>query len=282
MKNFVTAVPTTVFGLLLGISSWTMAQSGPSGDYSAQVTDPQSAVWDLTAIPGLTTGYSFSVEDEFAEVDLAFDRELQHWGTGKLSGSGGTEVSLDLYDEMGHEFVVFPATYKTSGSVAGNRGICRIRMNTTVTGMGTLDGVNRRLTGSENLAVTVDNTSLTSSGSSRTKASASGIGGINGVDTWSGESLDMGPATWTLRLLGLATSGKKVTGAAEVVLHSGAVHEFAVKGNYNAKNGLSKLVLTGQGAAKGSNLVVTIGAGDFVMAVKGKMFGQMVNAVFTN
>lgn len=282
MKTSSATIRLTVGSLMLAAATWAVAQNGPAGDYSVQITDPDNAVWDLTSIEGLTSGYGFEVENPNAEVEVSFERELRQAGSGKLSGTGQADVALELWDESGYNSLDFPGVYKTSGSVIGSRGVCRIRINTTVSGIADLDGRNRRVTGSENLNVAVNNATLTSTGVSKTKASAAGVGSVSGVDSWSGEPIDNDFATWTLGLWDLATTGKKVTGVAEVQLHSGAVHEFSLKGTFNAKTGISKLVLMGQGVAKGANLVVTIGPEDFVTSVKGKIFGQMVNATFSN
>jgi len=268
-------------GALLTLVNWGVAQSGPTGNYQVNVGSPASYVWDLSGIPGLTTDYSLEIDSDDASVELYFPRDIQHAGSGKISGSGVRTVRMQLFDEGGLTDIEFPGTYKTTGVVTSSRGVCKVTMATTVTGSAVLDGLNRRLSATENLSATVNNGSLTVSGKTKTKASASGLGSISSTDSWVDQPMDdVVDGSWTLRLLNLVTTRNKVTGTAEVTLHTSAVHQYSVKGTYNAKTQISRLVVTGLGSAKGGNLTVTIGPDNRVTAVKGRIFGQAVDVTF--
>lgn len=255
------------------------AASGPSGDYTVQMTDPGNFVWDLTGLDGDNSEYSMWVADEDVELELSFVRHLQQSGSGKVSGSGQGPVALHLWDGT-ETSLTFPGTYKVTGSITANHGLCKVRLTTSMKGVAPLEGANRTLSASENLSVTLDNATLGLSGTLQTKASASGLGSIKGNESVNEVIFQPGGGIWTLQLLDLLTTDKKVTGTAQVILHSGATHAFGLKGTYNAKTQATKLLLTGQGIAKGGNLVVTLGAANTVTSVKGKIFGQMVNATY--
>jgi hypothetical protein len=265
-------------GILLGFTGWGIAQEGPAGSYQVNVTDSANLVWDLTSIPGLTSDYSLWIEREDTYLELWFERDFQQAGSGKLSGSGQRDVHMELWtDETGETFLSFPGTYKTSGSITSSRGICKVKMNTTVTGNAHLEGKTRRLNASQNASVTLNNTTMVATGVDKAKASASGLGGISSTESWSETLQNIGTGYWELELLDLVTTGNKITGSAQVTLHSGATHQFSVKGTYNAKKQMSKLVLTGLGLAKGGNLTLTIQGEDQITSMKGRIFGQMVN-----
>jgi hypothetical protein len=131
-------------------------------------------------------------------------------------------------------------------------------------------------------AMIIDNTTRTASGTSKSKGNASGIGSISGSDTFETEPLDpiLGDGSWTLKLLDLATLNNKVTGQAQVLLGTGKTYDFTVKGAYKASTGLSKLVVQGLDTAKPSSLVVTLGPENTIVQIKGRIFGQTINASF--
>lgn len=252
------------------------APAGPSGDYELLVTERLNAVWDLTALADLTSEYSFEIQDTEAGATIRFARPFEQSGSGKIAGSGDTRVYIESWDEEGPDAYDFPATYKTAGAITSNRGLCKIKLSTSVTGVAYFKEAYRTVTANETLTLTLNNATLTTTGSSKATAGSSGHT-IQAVDSWSEEPVTIGEGHWNLRLRSLATAGKTVTGTAEVGLHSGALHQFSLKGAYNSKTQATKLVLMGQGGAAGSSLTVTIGADNRITTVKGKLFGQMVS-----
>jgi hypothetical protein len=255
--------------------------SGPSGDYERTVTDRLNAVWDLSSVAALTSGYSFVIEDKHARAQFRFARPFQQSGSGRLAGGGDTRVYIESVDEEGPDAYDFAAIHKTTGTVIGNKGLCKILLNTTANGTAFLKGANRNLTVMDTVSIILDKESLMTSGTRKARAfQAKGGVPIQSTASWTQEPAGLGEGHWTLRLLDLVTTGKTTSGAAEVVLHSGAAHPFTVKGVYNTKTRQTKLVLLGQGTAAGANLTVTMSAENAITSIKGKLFGQMVNAAF--
>lgn len=271
-----------VLGALLSFVSWASAQGGPAGNYEAKVQSPGSYIWDLARLPNLTTDYSMEIDSDDSSVELHFPRNVQIAGSGKISGTGSHTVQMRLDDDEGLTELDFPGTYKTTGVITSSRGVSKVNIATTVTGTAVLDGASRRLSATENITATVYNTNKTVSGTAKTKASASGLGSINSTDSWANEPMeDVVDGSWTLRLLNLVTAKNKVTGTADVTLHTSSVHQFTVKGTYNPRTGTSRLMVTGLGAAKGASVTVTIGPGNTITSIKGKMFGQAVDVILT-
>lgn len=266
-------------GLILGSGVWSYGQNGPSGNYAVSVTGAENLVWDLTALDNEMGDYRMSIGSDSTEVQLSFPRHFKETGSGSLVtiGTGDTDVNMELWDSSSEPIqLTFPGKYKVSGSITSNRGVCKVKMVTSVTGKANLQNANRSLSASETISASVNNATFQVTGTSQSKASASGLGSMKSSDTISDDIASM-QGGWVMNLTGLATTGNKVTGTASVTLHSGAIHQFSVKGTYNSKTGISKLVLMGLDVAKGGNLTVTMGSGNKVTLIKGKVFGQMVN-----
>jgi hypothetical protein len=78
---------------------------------------------------------------------------------------------MQIWDDDGESELHFTGTHKTSGSITSNRGVCKVKLNTTVSGNANLENANRRITASENNSVSINNTTLTVSGTSQSSGS---------------------------------------------------------------------------------------------------------------
>lgn len=259
------------------------AQEAPAGYYAVTVDDPTNAVWNIENVGDLNEGFSIELEDEWSWVTVTIPISLRQSGAGKLTGSGQSNLRLRVEGDM-YEDVSFPAAYKANGTITSSRGTTKLKLAVSATGQATFQGAVRRLSFSQNGTYTINNSALTVSGNTKTKATASGLGGLSSGEAWGPEPLgtEMGNGRWTLELLEVATTGKQVTGSARVVLQFGDEYPFSIKGSYNAKSGQSKLLLMGTDAAKGANLTVTIGPAGTITAIKGKLLGGAINYVAHN
>jgi hypothetical protein len=255
--------------------------AGPNGLYRVKVADPTSMIWDLSASDALKdVNLDFYHSDGEHQASFEFQAPFQQNGAGKLSAIGATSVQFGYTDDSGAWVMApFSATYKVTGSVSSVNGKSRGTITYSVAGSAIIAGRSRRVTLSKSGTFTGDNASQTFGGTTRNRAAATGEHPLSNTSVWGPESMRdrlNSDGSWNLSLI-LGTSGKVIGGSGAVALNSGAALPFTVKGVYNAKTEVSKLVLTGTGAAKGSSLQVTM-AGNIVSLVKGKVFGQSVNS----
>jgi hypothetical protein len=265
--------------VILGSVSLTTQQCSaaiPSGTVTYDVTDEANVLWDVTRIPELSNLY-VGIAD--IQSDIWFSVDFSQDGGGKLTGAGSTSITV-------HSDVIYGtipnATYKVSGSIKSKGGVATLRYSATATAMAAIDGRQRSLsvTGSE--TVTLDARYGLLTGTYKNKASASGLGGGKDTgpipQTWADVAPYLGNGGWELSL-DLANDGvKKIDGTATVMLNSGAGMAFSVKGSYNAKTDISKLVLSPPPSVKGSSLKVTM-LGDSITAIQGKVSGQSIKLV---
>lgn len=245
----------------------------PSGTVTYTNTDDLNVLWDVTRIPELSNLY-VGIAD--IQSDIWFNVDFVQDGGGKLTGAGSTSITVHsdlIYGTIGN------ATYKVSGSIKSKGGVATLRYSATAKALAAIDGRQRSLsvTGSE--TVTLDARYGLLTGTYKNKASASGLGG--GTDTgpipqtWADVAPHLGDGGWLLSMDLTNDGSKKILGTATVMLNSGGGMAFSVKGSYNTKTDMSKLVLSPLPGSKGSSLKVMM-LGNNISAIQGKVSGQAI------
>jgi hypothetical protein len=233
------------------------------------VDDPNSAIWDLTTVNELKEVW---LESDDGDVEIDLNVEFTQSGSGKLAGTGTSETYMSSSE--GNQ--TFPATYTVSGSISSSRGVARLSRKVAANGTANLNGAPRKVKLTQTIAVTVNNATGGVAGTTTMKASASGVGGFSGKESFDDAMPpSAGDGSWQLEVM-RTVSGAKVTGQATLVPDAGGEVEFAIKGSYKAKTNTSTLTLTGLGTSKGASLKVTM-VGDQITVVSGKVAGQTVS-----
>ncbi len=269
-----------VFGAILSSMMFigaASAQTGPAGPYQLIATESASLIWDLSAVDSFHHP-EIDVNDakKQTQVNLDFLANPQMITGGKVSDAGTATVNLGYDGSSGWTTIHFPGNYKLSASGSSSKGVTKGTFSVSVSGtVANFEGGTRNLKASSTASFVINNATKQVSGTTKSSASASGLGSISGTDTFGPEAipLGLGNGTWTLNM-NLTTTGKVVNGsAATVTLSSGRVLNFTVKGTFTAKSNTTKIILTGTDVAKGSNLQIGM-TGNVIKTIKGKLLGQ--------
>lgn len=251
------AVVASVLAMTWGAAHAEMANGTYSFDFSGIVP-----LWDisgsyLTSIGGF--GLDFSITQE---------------PSGKLEGSGTFNI-----EGVNGDITV------GGGNIMGSSIDPDVAMNMHMSGTGTLQGVDVKLTFSAMLHYRLDSTV-------RELADPHGSGTITIKDLATGQTASRGgtfrrsalsplslpegsTGGWTLSF-DLTPNGNKYTGTASVETSTGATADFTVTGSYDSATDTSKIALSGEGS-KLDLVISTSGTSLNVESAKGKVFGQKVS-----
>ena len=274
---------------LVGFAGPTV-QAQPSGLITYSVSDPTNSLWDFSLLTNQLQSLDFTLKKVTSKAtnDVAaviYTEAFTQSGGGLLSGSGATAITLltGLSDQSAATNE-FNGTYSVSGSVTSAKGISTLRFRSTVSGKGKISGKNAQFSASTSYTVTVDAITGEVSGTKTRSGAITGSGatgsvtdnGKIGASQWTAFESEVGNGTWTLDLVVTESKGSVLKGAATVTLNSGTSYPFTFSGDYSAKNGESKLSLTGVGAGKGSSLAVAL-KDSVVTSISGMVSGQSVS-----
>ena len=267
--------------ILLGFALWQPQAGWGQTSVSLQVTDPTNAVWDISRVAQLQH-ISIDIEkNSGAGAKVDYDDPFVQTGTGKLKGSGPTEVSVSYRKDADWITVdPFAGTYVVNGSVTSTKGSAVITFSTQAQGRGVVNGKTRKVTAGKNFTIKIQAPTGIVSGRSSESASAVGVGTLNDHGTIEPEAIpaELGDGSWTLAMDFDSPVGNKLSGTGTVTLATGMVFPFKVTGNFAPKSGISKLTLKGTDVAKGSLLEVNVLNGQ-VTRVSGMVSGQKVKVV---
>jgi hypothetical protein len=259
---------------MLGLSVPWCGAAIPGGLLTYDVTDSANLLWDVTKVSDL---HNIHVGIGDISADIYFDVDFTQDGAGKLKGAGVTTVEV-ISSELSGIFA--NATYKVTGKVSSRAGVAKLRYQATASVLAQVNSRQTRVKATAVWTATLNGVTKQLTGIYKNRASASGRGSASETgpipQTWADVAADLGDGGWSIHLALSNDSFKKITGTAAVRLDSGAVLPFTVKGKYNSKTDMSKLVLIPAPGSKGSSLRVTM-LGNNITELKGKVFGQFIN-----
>jgi hypothetical protein len=275
MRTLTKLAITSIIASAFAVS---VSAQAPSMPITFFVTDPANALWDVTdAQPLQSPDYDVSADED--DINIRFNAGFQQDGAGKISGSGPTTVTVENSDPF---IQVQNASYKVTGSITSKAGIARVTHAVVVVGTANVEGREVKVSTSRSISVNLNAALKQVSGTEKASASAAGNSAKSSGPTdvtWSEIESELGDGSWTFAMNSLTTDAKnKITGTAYVMFgrNAGARVDFAVKGVYKQKTGLSTLSLVGVGSGKGSSLKAIL-QGDHVTSLTGKISGQTVS-----
>jgi hypothetical protein len=276
MSRFLVAVTVMGTGFFAAVAQG-QTNAGP-------ISVTNNPVWDIT---GNETNISFTVGNRNETVSATANSvALQEFASGRVTvgANNSTTVQLTLSGALPAS-ATFTATDKVSGSISSSTtGKGHAQVSITLSGTADLPDRHgnvapRKVTASQSISATFDDSSQAITGTERDSASAAGLGSASGhqaiTDTL--PNVFHGNGSWTLTFANLVLSGKKVTGTATVILYSGTTFNYAVHGTVSSKG--TKLMLVGgpDALSKGSTLLVSEDDTGAITEIKGKIAGQSVD-----
>jgi hypothetical protein len=250
-----------------------------------QIPGVINALWDLSLLTNELQNLELRAEKvtrgAINFMQASFAAPYAQDGRGKLAGSGSNSVAW-ISNLTTPELTAIEATWLSTGSVTGSKGVVRVVYSVKALGQASLGDSRhpvaaRAVTARANYAARFDPALNQVTGRRSDTISATGLATLsNSEKIATAFPAELGDGSWTLAVQFGVVNGTKSSGTATVALSSGQIYPFNFTGTLAPRSGQWRLNLKGVDAGLGSILQVTVQASDITRIV-GRVSGQSVN-----